>query len=296
MRSLLFVPADSEKKLGKAFSCGADCVLIDLEDSVSLANKPKARASAAAFLSEARRHTERPRIYVRVNSLASADNDLDLEAVMGAAPDGILLPKCRNGADVQHLGAKLAVKEAENDLVTGSTEILALATETAGSLFAMGTYAGASPRLSGLAWGAEDLSAAIGAETNRDDDGLLTAPYRLARTLTLLAAAAAGVPAFDGIFANFHDLDGLRRECEVARRDGFSGKLAIHPAQVEVINQSFTPSAEAIARATAIVEAFAANPATGVVSLEGEMLDRPHLLRAQRVLARSRREPGQAIS
>jgi citrate lyase subunit beta/citryl-CoA lyase len=284
MRSLLFVPGDSEKKLEKALSCAADVLLIDLEDSVAATNKPRARETALAFLSEARVKHPRPLLYVRVNQLDSAAMDLDLEAVMGTAPDGILLPKCSRGPDVQHLGAKLAVHEALNDLPAGSTRILALVTETAASLFGMGTYAGASQR---LAWGAEDLSASLGAETNRDGTGALTAPYVLARSLTLLAAAAAEVPAVDGIHANFRDLAGLRRDCELARRDGFSGKLAIHPAQVEIINADFTPSAEAIVRAETIVAAFAANPEAGVVSLDGEMLDRPHLLRAERLLARA---------
>lgn len=292
MRSLLFVPADSEKKLGKALSCGADVLLVDLEDSVAPVSKPVAREKARAFLAQAREKHPRPLLYVRVNALDSADIDLDLAAVMATAPDGILLPKCRRGPDVQHLGAMLAVHEAMNDLAAGSTRILALVTETAASLFGMGTYAGASMRLAGLLWGAEDLSAAIGAETNRDSTGAFTAPYVLARTLTLLAAAAAEVPAIDGIHADFRDLDGLRQECEHARRDGFSGKLAIHPAQVEIINAAFTPPEDAIARAEAIVAAFAAAPEAGVVSLAGEMLDRPHLVRAQRLLARARREPG----
>lgn len=287
MRSLLFIPADSERKLGKALACGADVVLIDLEDSVAPARKPAARDLARSFLTEAVPKPERPSLYIRVNRLDSTDIDHDLAAVMPMAPDGILLPKCSRGPDVQHLGAKLAVHEAENDRPPGATRILALVTETAASLFAMGTYAGASARFAGLAWGAEDLSAAIGAETNRTADGSLTAPYILARTLTLLAAASAEVPAIDGIHADFRDLDGLRRDCEIARRDGFCGKLAIHPAQVEIINTAFTPSPEAVARAEAIVAAFAADPDAGVVSLEGEMLDRPHLLRAERLLART---------
>jgi citrate lyase subunit beta/citryl-CoA lyase len=289
MRSLLFVPADSEKKLGKALSCDADTLLVDLEDSVAPASKPRARQTARAFLAQARDKPRRPLLYIRVNALDTADIDHDLDAVMPQAPDGILLPKCSHGPDVQHLGAKLAVHEAMNDRPAGATRILALVTETAASLFGMGTYAAASNRLAGLAWGAEDLSAAIGAETNRAADGSLTAPYVLARTLTLLAAAAADVPAIDGISANFRDLDGLRRECELARRDGFSGKLAIHPAQVEIINAAFTPSPDAIARAERIIAAFAANPDAGVISLDREMLDRPHRVRAERLLARARR-------
>jgi citrate lyase subunit beta/citryl-CoA lyase len=289
VRSLLFVPADSEKKLAKAMVSGADCVLVDLEDSVASASKPKAREIARAFLAQEVPKEPRPRLYVRVNGLDSADNESDLNAIMPAAPDGVLLPKCGKGADVQHLGAELAVKEAENGLAAGSTRILALATETPASLFAMGTYAGASLRLDGLTWGAEDLSACLGAETNRDGEERLTAPYLLARTLTLLAAASAGLPAIDAIFANFRDIEGLRRECEHARRDGFLGKLAIHPAQVEIINAAFTPSPAAIARAEAILAGFAANPEAGVISLSGEMLDRPHLVRAEKLLARARK-------
>jgi citrate lyase subunit beta/citryl-CoA lyase len=287
MRSFLFVPADSEKKLAKALACSADVLLVDLEDSVAPAAKPKAREIAGDFLARSRDIPRRSLLYVRVNQLDTQAIDLDLEAVMPFAPDGILLPKCSSGADVQHLGAKLAVHEAQNDFPAGSTRILALATETAASLFAMGSYPGASPRLAGLTWGAEDLSAALGAETSRDKAGTFTAPYLLARNLTLLAAAAAEVPAIDGIFANFRNLDALRFECDEARRDGFSGKLAIHPAQIEIINAAFTPSAEAVARAEAIVAAFAAAPGAGVVSFEGEMLDRPHLLRAERILARA---------
>jgi citrate lyase subunit beta/citryl-CoA lyase len=290
VRSLLFVPADSERKLDRALSCDADVVLVDLEDSVTAAIKPKAREMARAFLAQARRIEPRPLLYVRVNRLDTADLDADLMAVMETAPDGIVLPKCSRGPDIQHLGTKLAVQEAYNDLAAGSTRILALVTETAASLFAMGTYAGSSPRLSGLAWGAEDLSADLGAETNRAPDGSLTAPFALARTLTLLAAAAAKVPAIDGIHADFRDLEGLRAACELARRDGFTGKLAIHPAQVAIVNAAFTPSAEAVARAEAIVAAFFANPEAGVISLDGAMLDRPHLVRAERLLARARRE------
>jgi citrate lyase subunit beta/citryl-CoA lyase len=287
MRSLLFVPADNEKKLEKAYSCGADCILIDLEDSVAPAAKQAAREKARAFLAARPLQHARPARYVRVNGLESAEIDFDLAAVMPTAPEGILLPKCTHGADIQHLGAKLAVHEAENELAAGSIKILALVTETAGALFNMGTYAGSSPRLAGLAWGAEDLSVCLGAETNRDSDGAYTDPYVLARSLTLIAAAAANVPAIDGIYPNFRDLDGLRQECECARRDGFWGKLAIHPAQVEIINEAFTPSPEAVARAEAVVAAFAASPGAGVVSLEGAMLDRPHLLRAQRLLVRA---------
>ncbi len=188
---------------------------------------------------------------------------------------------------MQHLGAKLAVREAEADLPDGSLAIIAIATETARGVFQLGTYAGASRRLIGLTWGGEDLSADLGAEANRLNDGTYADPYRLARALTLVGAAAADVEPIDSVYTNFRDMDGLRAECEAARRDGFTAKMAIHPAQVAVINEAFTPSPEAVERARAIVEAFAANPGAGVIGLNGEMLDKPHLRRAERLLKRA---------
>jgi citrate lyase subunit beta / citryl-CoA lyase len=290
MRSLLFVPADSEKKLAKGFASGADCLILDLEDSVQAKAKAKARKQAAAFLASAVLLSPRPRLYVRVNGLDSGLTGADLDAVMQAWPDGILLPKCLNGAAVQRLGAMLAVKEAEYDLADGATRIMAIVTETAASIFNMGTYAGASARLEGLTWGAEDLAASLSAETNRGTDGGYSFPYVLARTLTLFAAAAAGALAIDAVNGNFRDAERTRLECESAKRDGFVGKLAIHPAQVEIINEIFTPSKESIARARAIVAAFEAKPQAGVIGFEGEMLDLPHLAKARRLLANVRDE------
>lgn len=287
MRSQLFVPADNERKLEKSLGTGADCLLIDLEDSVSLAAKPRAREAALAFLQEARKRSRPPLLYVRVNAFDSGLIDQDIGVIMKGAPDGVLLPKTRSGADVQHLGAKLAVSEAECGYVDGATKIVAIATETAASIFHMGTYAGASRRLVGLTWGAEDLAAAIGAEANRLADGSYAAPYVLARSLTLFAANAAEVQAIDTIYANFRDAAGFRAECEAAMRDGFTAKMAIHPDQVAVINEIFTPSPEALGKARAIVAAFAADPDAGVVSLEGKMIDRPHLMWAKRILARA---------
>ncbi len=284
MRSLLFVPADSARKLARAPESGADVLLVDLEDSVAASAKGLARAGALAFLQG---RATGPLVYVRINGLETGLADADLAAVMAGKPNGILLPKSAGGRDVQHLSAKLAVHEAENGMKAGATRILAIATETAASLFQLGTYAGASGRLAGLAWGAEDLSADLGAETSRDGEGALTGPYALARTLTLLGAASAGVAAIDTVFVDFRDEAGLRRECEAARRDGFSGKMAVHPGQVAVINAAFTPSAEALARAGAVVAAFAAAPGAGVVALGGMMLDLPHLKRAERVLGRA---------
>ncbi|MCA1242603.1 CoA ester lyase [Stappia stellulata] len=288
MRSLLFVPADSERKLAKGLDSGADVLLIDLEDSVALDAKENARAVAARFLAEARERSERPRLYVRVNALDTGETDADLAAVMPAAPEGIMLPKSISGASVQQLDAKLAVHEAQNDLPDGSTRIVIVATETAASLFNLGSYAGASARLDGLSWGAEDLSADIGALGNRDASGGFTEPFRMARNLCLFGAVAASAIPIDTVFTNFRDLDGLRREAEDALRDGFTAKMVIHPAQVPVINEVFTPSADAIADARRIVDAFAAAGDPGVVGLDGEMLDRPHLRRAEKLLARAR--------
>ncbi len=287
MRSLLFVPGDSPKKLEKGLGSGADILLIDLEDSVALTAKDEARAVTRAFLAEHRSRADRPRLFVRVNGLTTGLTDADLDGVMPAAPDGIILPKTVGGADVAHLGAKLAVREAEFGLDDGGTRILAIATENAAGVFALGTFAGASHRLMGITWGGEDLSADLGAEANRDETGAYTDPYRLARSLTLMGAAAAGVDAVDSVYTNFRDMAGLEAECRQARRDGFVAKMAIHPAQVPVINEAFTPSAEAIGRARAVIEAFRANPGAGVVGVEGEMLDRPHLIRAERLLRRA---------
>ncbi|MCA3565305.1 MAG: CoA ester lyase [Methylocystis sp.] len=289
MRSLLFIPADDERKLAKGLGSGADCLLIDLEDSVAAARKPQARKLAAAFIAEARRISARPSLFVRVNAHDTGMTGDDLDAVMPSQPDGIMLPKSQSGDDVALLSAKLAVREAESGFGDGVTRIIPVATETARALFHMGSYAGVSQRLAGLTWGAEDLSAEVGAETNRLESGQYTDPYRFARSLCLFGATAAEVQPIDTVYTNFRDPDGLRRECEAARRDGFTGKMAIHPAQAPVINAVFTPSPEVIARARRIVALFAENPALGVVGLDGEMLDRPHLKRAQRLLALAER-------
>ena len=285
MRSLLFIPADSEKKLAKGFASGADCLILDLEDSVAPEAKQKAREQAFAFLADAVPGSPRPRLYVRVNGLTSGLTEADLSAIMRAPPDGVLLPKCVNGAAIQHLGAMLAVKEAEHDLANGATRIIAIVTETAASIFNMGTYAGASQRIEGLTWGAEDLATCLGAETNRGAGGGYSFPYLLARSLSLFAAASAGALAIDAVHRKYRDLEGLRLECEVAKRDGFAGKMAIHPAQIAIINEIFTPSSESIAKARAIVAAFEAEPKAGVIGLNGEMFDLPNLTNARRLLA-----------
>ncbi len=286
MRSLLFVPADSPRKQARALACGADAIIVDLEDSVAAQAKDAGRQAAREFLQEWRRQERAARIIVRINALDSGLTERDLDALMPLRPDIIMLPKAQGGRDVQHLGAKLAVREAESDLPDGATQILPIATETAGAIFGLGSYAGASRRLCALTWGAEDLSADIGAESNRDANGQYTSPYRLARDLTLFAAAHAGVDALDTVFVNFQDHAGLRAECETARRDGFTGKMAIHPDQIAVINEVFTPSAKAIAEARMIIETFANQPDAGVIGIDGQMYDRPHLRRAERLLAR----------
>ena len=285
MRSLLFVPADGGKKLDKAMASGADAIIVDLEDSIAPERKSEARTLAAAFLKDAVGLTTRPRILVRVNGLQTGLADADLDAVVPAGPDAILLPKAEGGAAVTHADAKIAAREAIAGLTDGHIKIFALATETAQALFLAGTYRGASTRLVGLTWGAEDLSAELGAEANRDAEGRFLDPYRLARVLCLAGAAAAEVQAIDTVYVDFRNEAGLRRECEEARRDGFTAKIAIHPAQVAVINDVFTPKPEAIARAKAIIAAFAAAPGAGTVGIGGVMYDRPHLARAKQMLA-----------
>ena len=286
MRSLLFVPADSERKLAKSLESGADALILDLEDSVAAERKPGARETALAFLRQHGGGAKRPQLIVRVNALDTGLTDADLDVVVVGAPDAILLPKAEGGPAVIHLDAKLTAREAMHGLPEGKIKILALATETAASLFLAGSYRGASARLAGITWGAEDLSAELGAETNRDAAGRFTSPYWLARNLSLAAAASARVAAIDTVYADFRNMDGLRQEAEEARRDGFTAKMAIHPAQVDIINAVFTPTPDAIATAQAIVAAFAANPDAGVVAIDGVMYDRPHLTRAQRLLGR----------
>ncbi|MBL8906810.1 MAG: CoA ester lyase [Rhizobiales bacterium] len=276
MRSLLFVPADSEKKIPKALGSAADIVILDLEDSVAAANKPAARALAAEVL----RSNRDRRVYVRVNALDTGLTLADLEAALPARPHGLVLPKSTSAEDVTRLHALIMMIAPGDE----ATPVIAIATETAASIFHMGSYVNAHPRLEGLNWGMEDLAAALGAQSNRDESGEPTGPYRLARTLTLFAARAAGVAPIDAVYSNFRDTAGLLKQCREAARDGFTAKMCIHPDQVGPINEAFTPSPAAIARARRIVEAFAAAGNPGVLAVDGEMLDAPHLKAAQALL------------
>jgi citrate lyase subunit beta / citryl-CoA lyase len=287
MRSLLFVPGDSEKKLAKSLGAGADVLILDLEDSVAPDAKVRAREIVRDFLRSLSRDEPRPRFYVRVNALRSGLIDDDLDAVLAGTPEGIMLPKSGGGADVIALGAKLAPREAIAGLPDGSTKIIPIATETAASIFNMGTYRGASPRCEALTWGAEDLAAEIAAETNRYPDGRYIEPYRLARSLCLFAAVASGITPIDTVFTNYKDTEGLRKDSLAARRDGFLGKMAIHPDQVPVVNDIFTPSKETIARAQEILDAFA-KAGKGTVGFKGVMLDMLHVKYAEHVIARAK--------
>ncbi|MGY2995801.1 HpcH/HpaI aldolase/citrate lyase family protein [Mesorhizobium sp. URHB0026] len=287
MRSLLFVPGDSERKLEKGFGAGADVVIVDLEDSVAPGNKERAREIAARFILERRGQTNSA-LYVRVNDLSTGMTDDDLAKLVPARPDGIMLPKSNSGQHVQQLAAKLRVREAENGLRDGSIKILPIITETPAGVLAAATYAGTSARLAGLTWGAEDLSAAIGARSARDEHGRYTDLFRHARLTTILAAGAAEVAAIDTVFPGFRDMAALAAECAEAERDGFTGKMAIHLDQVSVINAAFTPSAEAVRQSAAIVTAFEAAGNPGVVGIDGKMFDRPHLRLAERLLARAK--------
>ena len=288
MRSFLFIPGDSPRKLEKGMGSGADALLLDLEDSISPQNKAQARTTTLAFLKEAHGAKQRPRLYVRINGIATGLIDADLDAVVAGHPDGVIFPKAEGGAAVAHCDAKLTAREAIHGLPDGALDIIAIATETAQAMFLAGTYGGSSKRLKGLTWGAEDLSAELGAEANRDGDGNFLAPYQLARSLCLAGAAAARVQPIDTVYVDFRNEASLKRECEEARRDGFTGKMAIHPAQVAIINEVFTPTAEAIKRAEAVVAAFAQNPGTGTIGIGGVMYDRPHLELARQLLTRAK--------
>jgi citrate lyase subunit beta/citryl-CoA lyase len=288
IRSWLFVPGDDARKHDKASTSGADALIFDLEDSVTAELLPKARTRVRNFLAS---HRERSalQLWVRVNALASGKLADDLAIVMAGAPDGIVLPKLSAAREAVAVGGLLSALEERFGTPPGRTQLLVIATETPQALFALGDYATtANARLAGLTWGAEDLSASLGAAA-RDAAGAFTFTFELARSMCLLAAGAAGVPAFDGVCVDFRNTDALEREAARACRDGFSGKLAIHPSQIGPINAAFSPQPAEVARARQVIAAFAAKPDAGVLSLDGQMLDRPHLVKAQRILERAAR-------
>lgn len=280
-RAFLFVPGDSEKKLAKGLSSGADALILDLEDAVAESAKPAARGRVA----EALKGAQPSRLWVRINPLDGPHALADLKAVVPAAPDGIVLPKPDSAADLERLDAHLTALEAEAGLEAGRIKVMPVATETPASVFGLGSYGPRTPRLAALTWGAEDLPAAVGASVNRMADGSYTDLCRIVRSLTIAAAAKADVPAIETVYPAFRDLEGLRAYAAQGRREGFSGMMAIHPDQVAVIAEVFTPSAAEIAHARAVVDLFAANPGAGTLALDGKMLDFPHLKQARRLLA-----------
>lgn len=270
LRALLFVPGDRPERMKTALQRGADALIIDLEDAVALQSKPMAREMTAAFLRSAKRQAK---LFVRVNALDSGLLDGDLAAVVAAGPDALVLPKAEGAASVQALSARAP-----------GIPILPIATETPSAIFEIGSYRAVGNLILGLTWGAEDLPAAIGARSAREPDGRLTPPYEMVRSLTLFAAHAAGVEAIDTIYPAFGDLKGASDYAARARRDGFTGMMAVHPTQVCVINEAFTATAEELAEAQAIVNAFTANPDQGALGFQGRMIDAPHLRQAKRLL------------
>ncbi|MCC5862145.1 MAG: CoA ester lyase [Gammaproteobacteria bacterium] len=286
MRSWLFIPGDSERKLAKLDALEADAVILDLEDAVL----PEAKTVARKRVREALDARPTPRaapVWVRINPLDGPLALADLAAVIGGRPDGIMLPKFRTVADLQRLDAALAALEAREGLAENSIPMVAVGTETARSLFELGTLDAAGPRLQGLTWGAEDLAVDLGAARNRDSKGEWLPTYQLARSLVLAGAAAAGIQAIDTVYTDFRDREGLRESCRRARADGFAGKLAIHPDQVSVINEAFTPGDDEVEWARAVIAVFAEGSGDGALSLHGKLLDAPHLKQAQRILAQA---------
>ncbi len=285
LRSWLFIPGDSEKKLGKADASAADVLILDLEDSVAAPAKAAARVLVRSFL-DARPGPRSSQLWVRINPLDSGLALDDLVAVVPGRPDGVMIPKADGPADVERLSHYLDALEAQHGVGAGAIRILPVATETAAAPFQLGDYAKAAlPRLAGLTWGAEDLATALGASTNLDETARWALTFRMVRSLTLLGARAAGVQPIDTLYVDFRDEEGLRTSCQAARSEGFTGRIAIHPAQVAVINAAFRPSVNEIEFARRVVAAFEANPSTGTVSLDGRMLDIPHLKQARQVLA-----------
>ncbi len=282
LRSWLFVPGDSEKKLSKGADTGADVLILDLEDSVADGRKPVGREMTCEYLQQSQRKNQQ--LWVRINPLDTSHALLDLAGVIQGKPDGLILPKAESVEDSYRLGHYLDALEVEHGIEQGNTKILALVTETPGALLTLEGYRRADPRVTAVSWGAEDLSAAVGASTNRNNQGTLADPYILARSMCLMTAHAAGVQPVDTVEPNFRDDNALKVSSDEARRDGYTGKIAIHPNQVAIINDAFTPSEEEVAHAKAVVKLFEDNPDAGTLSLDGKMLDKPHLTQAQRVI------------
>lgn len=283
LRSLLFIPGDSEKKFAKGSAAGADVLILDLEDAVAPSRKIEARAIVSRLLED--RTPRSWSFFVRVNPLDTGMTFTDMAAVVKPGLDGLLIPKANGAQDINRIAEELDRLEQQAGMALGTVKIAVVATETPIAMFNLGSYTPAHPRLVGLTWGAEDLAAAIGATANKEEDGSWTEPYRLARSLCLYAAAAADVAPIDTLYANFRDPEGLELDCRRARRDGFTGRIAIHPDQVETINRCFAPSPEEIAEAQMIVDAFAAQPDAGTLGINGKMYDIPHLKAAQKTLA-----------
>jgi citrate lyase subunit beta/citryl-CoA lyase len=284
IRSLLFVPADSEKKLAKVAGGAADALILDIEDSVAPERKAIARDMVGAYL-KSQTGARKQKLWVRINPLDTADALLDLAAIVAGRPDGLMLPKASGADDVVLLDHYLKALEVRDGVEQGVTKVIVVATETGASMFGLGTYSKNTPRLQGLTWGAEDLSASVGASSNSDENGDLTFLYNMARGLCLAAASAADVEAVDTVYTNIANPEGLRSVCNDARRDGFRSKMAIHPDQIAIINEAFSPSDSEVAHARKIVDLFAANPGAGTLKLDGRMLDIPHLKQAKRVLS-----------
>jgi citrate lyase subunit beta/citryl-CoA lyase len=282
-RSLLFVPGDSEKKFARAIVSGADVLFLDLEDAVAPSQKEAARGIVAGWLDRAGEVA--PALYVRINPLDTGLTAGDLAAVVRPGLSGVLVPKANSAADIANIAAQIDPLEAAAGMAVGSVKIMVVATETPQAMFNLGSYTPPHPRLVGLTWGAEDIAAAIGATGNKEPDGQWSAPFQLCRSLCLFAAGSAGVTAIDTLYGNFRDPEGLEADCRKARRDGFMGRIAIHPDQVEIINRCFTPSAEEVAEARKIAAAFAANPTAGTLGIDGKMYDIPHLKAAHKTLA-----------
>ncbi len=283
LRSLLFVPGDSERKFAKARECGADALILDLEDSVAPPQKAAARGIVSRLVED-----KAPRdwaFFVRINALDTGLTLDDLCAVVKPGLDALLIPKANGAADIEQIGHYLDALEAKAGMAPGTVKLAIVATETAKAMFALGSYAPAHPRLVGLTWGAEDLSAALGATDNKEPDGAWTFPYKVARAQCLFAASAAEVAPLDTLYVDFRDPEGLERDCRRSRRDGFTGRIAIHPDQIAAINRCYAPSDAEIAHARRIVEAFAANPGAGTLGIDGKMVDIPHLKAAQKTLA-----------